>query len=105
MEQVFHIPLITGGPMLRRNMRREMVTEEELMSQLREQGVGDLPEVKSARMEGDGRISLSSPQGSPREPTCVRAARFEEPEARGLHHLVRACSRSRRTPSTGPQTK
>ena len=50
--------LVKDGRMLRRNMRREMITEEELMSQLREQGVGDLSGVESARLEGDGRISV-----------------------------------------------
>jgi uncharacterized membrane protein YcaP (DUF421 family) len=39
-------------------MRRELVTEEELMSQLREQGVEELGRVKAAYVEGDGRISV-----------------------------------------------
>jgi uncharacterized membrane protein YcaP (DUF421 family) len=52
------LPLIKGWRMLRRNMRQEMIAEEELMSQLREQGVGNVSEVKSACMEGDGRISV-----------------------------------------------
>jgi uncharacterized membrane protein YcaP (DUF421 family) len=43
---------------LRRNMRQEYITEEELWSQLREQGVEDLAKVKLAQMEGDGMISV-----------------------------------------------
>ncbi len=44
--------------MLRQNMRRELITEDGLMSQLREQGVDNLAEVKMAYMEGDGHISV-----------------------------------------------
>jgi uncharacterized membrane protein YcaP (DUF421 family) len=44
--------------MMRRNMKRELITEEELMSQLRQQGVGDLSEVEQACVEGDGHISV-----------------------------------------------
>lgn len=39
-------------------MRRELVTEEELMGQIREQGIEDLAKVKKAFMERDGRISV-----------------------------------------------
>lgn len=52
------LPLVKDGQMLRRNMRRELITEEELMSQLRLQGVEDLAPVKAVFMEGDGRISV-----------------------------------------------
>ena len=44
--------------MLRRNMRQELVTVEELESQLRKQGVDDMRKVKSAHMEPDGEISV-----------------------------------------------
>jgi uncharacterized membrane protein YcaP (DUF421 family) len=52
------LPLVENGDLLRRNMRRELLTRDELMSQLREQGVNDLAQVKIAQMEGDGRISV-----------------------------------------------
>ena len=39
-------------------MRREMVTRDELMAQLREQGVDDIAKVKSACLEGDGQFSV-----------------------------------------------
>jgi uncharacterized membrane protein YcaP (DUF421 family) len=52
------LPLIKNGRMLRKNMRQEMISEEELLSQLREQGVDDVAEVKKAYLEGDGRISV-----------------------------------------------
>jgi uncharacterized membrane protein YcaP (DUF421 family) len=50
--------LIQDGQILRRNLRAEMLSVEELMSQLREQGVEEVEEVKSARLEGDGRLSV-----------------------------------------------
>lgn len=57
------LTLVRDGRMLRPNMRRELITEDELMSQLRQQGVDDLGEVKIACMEGDGRISVIARNG------------------------------------------
>ena len=42
----------------RRNLRQEMITEEELIEELREQGVESVEEVKKSYLEGDGRISV-----------------------------------------------
>jgi uncharacterized membrane protein YcaP (DUF421 family) len=50
--------LIEDGKMLRNNMRAELVTKEELMAQLRENGIEDCAEVKRACMEADGMISV-----------------------------------------------
>lgn len=50
--------LIKDGKLLKRNMRQELITEEELCSLLREQGVDDYSKVKKAYMEGDGQISV-----------------------------------------------
>jgi uncharacterized membrane protein YcaP (DUF421 family) len=52
------LKLIEDGRMLRRNMRAEFVTVEELMAQLREQGLEDCKGVKAAYMEADGHISI-----------------------------------------------
>jgi uncharacterized membrane protein YcaP (DUF421 family) len=52
------LPLIKDGRLLRKNMRQEMITEEELLSQLRQQGVEDVAEVSKGYLEGDGRISV-----------------------------------------------
>jgi uncharacterized membrane protein YcaP (DUF421 family) len=52
------LKLIDNGRLLRRNMRQEFVSEEELMAQLREQGLEDYRDVKAAYMEADGRISI-----------------------------------------------
>ena len=39
-------------------MSREMITEDELIAQLHEQGVENISEVKKACLEGDGKISV-----------------------------------------------
>jgi uncharacterized membrane protein YcaP (DUF421 family) len=44
--------------MLRANMRREYITEDELWTQLRQQGVDDLAQVKKAYLEPDGEFSV-----------------------------------------------
>lgn len=75
----YHVPLIHGlvhpeplllvkdGQMQRQNMRRELITKEELMSELREQGLEDVSQVKEARMEGDGRVSIIKMDGEQHE--------------------------------------
>jgi uncharacterized membrane protein YcaP (DUF421 family) len=44
--------------MNRRNMRRELITEDELMSHLRQEGLNDIGEVEIACVEGNGEISV-----------------------------------------------
>lgn len=50
--------LIKDGRLQRRNLRLEMVTEEELMGKLREEGIERLEEVKQSYIEADGTISV-----------------------------------------------
>ena len=52
------LPLVREGRVLRRNMRREFLSMEELMAQLREHGIESLGDVRSATMENDGQISV-----------------------------------------------
>lgn len=52
------LTLVENGKMLRRNMRKEFITEEELMAQLRKNGVDDVRDVEKALIEGDGSISV-----------------------------------------------
>lgn len=52
------LTVIKNGKMLKRNMRREYLTEEELIDHLRIEGIDDIQEVKSAHVEGDGKISV-----------------------------------------------
>lgn len=58
------LPLVRDGRLLRRNMRREFITVEELMSQLREHGLDSLEQVKAATMENDGQISVIRRDGA-----------------------------------------
>jgi len=50
--------LVRNGHVIRRNLRHEFVTEDELESKLRQQGVKDVSEVAEARMESDGEVSV-----------------------------------------------
>lgn len=59
--RILHAPtllLIENGKMLRKNMRSELVTVEELMAQLRENGIESCAQVRRACMEADGMISI-----------------------------------------------
>src|SRR5690554_5928112 len=52
------LQVVKKGKMLKRNMRREYLTEEELTDHLRLEGIDDVAEVKAAYVEGDGKISV-----------------------------------------------
>ena len=68
------LQLIRDGEVMRQNLRRELVTREELDSQLREQGIDDVSQVRGAYMEGDGRISVVRYDGAPRPRRGTRCA-------------------------------
>jgi len=57
------LPLIRDGRMLRKNMRRELITADELTAKLREDGVDDIAEVRLACLETDGEISILRVEG------------------------------------------
>lgn len=52
------LALVDHGRINRRNLREEFLSEDELMSKLREQGVEHVEEVKRATMESDGAVSV-----------------------------------------------
>lgn len=52
--------LIYDGNLNERNLKKESITEEELMAALREHGVDRVEEVKLAMLEIDGNISVVS---------------------------------------------
>ncbi len=58
--------LVKNGLMLKRNMRKEFITEDELMAEIRTNGVKDLSEVEEAYMEASGRISVICRSGANR---------------------------------------
>lgn len=50
--------LVRSGRIVRQNLRREMMTVDDLMAKLREHGVDDLAQVRKAFMEGDGAVTV-----------------------------------------------
>lgn len=52
------LELVRAGRMNRRNMRRELITLDELMGEIRKSGLDSIDDVAHACMEGDGTISV-----------------------------------------------
>jgi uncharacterized membrane protein YcaP (DUF421 family) len=52
------LALVRDGQVQRRNLRQEMLTLNDLMEQLREQGVERLSEVRNCWLEADGHLSV-----------------------------------------------
>jgi uncharacterized membrane protein YcaP (DUF421 family) len=52
------LPLVKDGKPLRHNMRKELITRDELMALLREHDVDDIGDVESAQLEGTGKLSV-----------------------------------------------
>ena len=50
--------LIRHGQIQYRNLRAELITKDDLLEQLREQGVEDVASVKKCFLESDGQISV-----------------------------------------------
>lgn len=50
--------LVDNGEMVRKNMRRELITKEELMGELRTAGIEDLEQVKRVFLEPNGKFSI-----------------------------------------------
>lgn len=55
--------LVKNGRMQRRNMEKEMITEDELMSQLRQQGIDSLDDVEECTLESNGEFSVIRKHG------------------------------------------
>jgi uncharacterized membrane protein YcaP (DUF421 family) len=60
------LPLIKDGRLLKRNLRQELITIEELMGELRQQGVESVDRVRRCYLEGDGHFSVITEQGQRR---------------------------------------
>lgn len=73
--------------MLRKNLEREMITEDELNSQLRQSGIDELTTVKRARLEPDGHISVIKSL----QPELQRK-RGGHPRSGVVFHMVRRTS-------------
>ena len=50
--------LVRSGRIQWRNLRSQLITREDLIQQLREQGVDDISKVKQCCLESDGRMSV-----------------------------------------------
>lgn len=57
------LKVIEDGKYLRENMKREMITTEELNSQMREDGIETVAEIKVAYLESDGHFSFIRKNG------------------------------------------
>jgi len=60
------LKLVKDGQPIWENLRGELITQEELMGQIRQQGIDDISQVKEAYLEGDGKFSFISYEGQPR---------------------------------------
>ncbi len=65
------VEVIRSGRLRRQNLQKEMITEEELMGHLREQGIENIKEVRRAFLEADGQISIirNDPAPEPKKPS------------------------------------
>lgn len=63
--------LLSRGRFMRQNMKKEMITEDELRSLLREQGVEDPAKVRRCYLEGDGHLSVIPGGKRDREPPAA----------------------------------
>ncbi len=57
------LQIIRNGQAIQRNSRRELLTKEELVSSLRQRGIDDIKQVKSAFVEAEGKITVSRQDG------------------------------------------
>jgi uncharacterized membrane protein YcaP (DUF421 family) len=70
VRRLLHWPalmLVLDGKVIRGNMEKESLTDQELMSHLRIKGIDDLSEVKKAFLEDDGQISVIRVRGGETE--------------------------------------
>jgi uncharacterized membrane protein YcaP (DUF421 family) len=61
MDKIFSPPpllLIKHGRIIEQNIKKELISKEDLASHLRQQGIDKIKDVKHAYLEGDGKISV-----------------------------------------------
>ena len=52
------LKIIEDGKLLRHNMEKEMLTDDEVLTQMRQNGIQDVKEIKIAYLESDGHFSF-----------------------------------------------
>jgi uncharacterized membrane protein YcaP (DUF421 family) len=67
------VAIVRDGRLLRRNMAREKVTEDEVMAQIRQHGYTKVEEVRVALIEGDGHFSVIGHDRAKQSPPVRRA--------------------------------
>jgi uncharacterized membrane protein YcaP (DUF421 family) len=98
------VQLIADGALLHENMAREGITEDELRSQVRQNGIEDPKGVKAAFIESDGSVSVIPAEKRGEE--CAPAARAAPAQRNGKKsgRGTRAKQKKpkRTEPNTGP---
>jgi uncharacterized membrane protein YcaP (DUF421 family) len=64
--------IVSEGQVLQDNLRKEMLTREELDAKLRESGVADVRQVRDAFMESDGQVTVIKREGDSEPPAKKR---------------------------------
>jgi len=63
------LQLVKDGQLLRANLRKELLSEDDVLAEMRQQGLDDLSQVREAFLEFDGRMSVipkdADPKGKP----------------------------------------
>ncbi len=74
-------PLIVDGRVIRKTLKEELMTEGELLTQVRLNGAESLEEVKAAYLEGNGEVSVIKiePGRDEAKPTKWMPAQAERP--------------------------
>lgn len=67
--------LVKDGKVMRKNLRREMISSEELAALLREKGVDDVARVRRCYLESEGEVSVIA-DPAPSVPPSGRRARL-----------------------------
>ncbi len=68
------ICLVKNGRYNRKAMNHELITEDEILTQMRQQGIDDVKRIKLACLEGDGKISiLTHDKQRHRKPRAAKA--------------------------------
>lgn len=58
------LPLIEDGKWVRKNLRQEWISPDEVLSKLRESGIEDIAEVRRAYLEPSGELGIIRRRGS-----------------------------------------
>jgi len=69
------LTLVKNGRMIRKNMEREMISEEDLCSQLRQQGIEKIEDVKQVILESNGHFSVITKNNGPKKQASNKKAK------------------------------